>query len=283
MEEYDEARKMATAVLEYAESVGDKALISESLESLAGQLTRLGRLPEALRYRERIEQINRSQGAHGALKFDLPNRADLLIRLGRGTEAVSVLDEVRAAMASGNPAYADRGRRIALYAALLASTAGRFADAEAAAREAIGPPSDKPDGTAIYALVLREHALAHVGRSREQPVQIAARLTGVSAAAIRRDLAYWVADTLLLRKDPTLALSVVTAELASPVLKDNVELRWRLNALADRAVRAGATPAQTVNYKAAADDDVRGLIAEWAGDATAYFARTDLAVLRQSR
>jgi tetratricopeptide (TPR) repeat protein len=274
---------MATEVLQYAESVNDTALISESLQNLAGQLTKLGRLPEALRYRERIEQINRSQGAHGALKFDLPNRADLLIRLGRGKEALTPLDEVRAAIARGDPAYADRGRRLALSTALLASTTGRFADVEAAAREAIGPQSEKPDSIALFALVLREHALAQLGRSHELPAQIAARLTGTSSAATRRDLAYWVADTLLLRKDPTLALSVLSAELASPVLKDNLELRWRLNALADRAVRAGAKPAQAVNYKALADDDVRRLIADWAGDATAYFARTDLAVLRQSR
>jgi hypothetical protein len=48
-------------------------------------------------------------------------------------------------------------------------------------------------------------------------------------------------------------------------------------------VRAGATPAQGTNFKAVADDDVRRLIAEWAGDATAYFARPDLAALRESR
>jgi tetratricopeptide (TPR) repeat protein len=283
LEEYEEARQLAFDALRYAESVGNQVLIGDLLENLAGQLTKLGRLPEALKYRERLEGIHREQAAHGLLKFDLPNRAELLIRLGRDRDARVVLDEVKTLMASGNPAYADRARRVALFTALLASTGGRYAEVEAAAQEAIGPPSDRPDGTALFALVLREHARAELGRSREAVATISSRLSLTTSPVTRRELVFWVARTLIARREGAQATALISAELETPALKDNVELRWRLNALAERAVRAGATPAQAAAYRASADEDARRLTADWAGDATAYFARPDLAALRQSR
>lgn len=283
LEEYEEARRLATDVLRYAESVDDRVMIGDSLENLAGQSTKLGQLLVALRFRERIETIHRAQGSHSALKFDLPNRAELLIRLGRERDAVLVLDEIRTAMASGNPAYADRARRIAVLTALLSSTGRRFSDVESQATLAIGPPSDTPDGTALFALVLREHARAQLGRSRATLETIVGWLALTQSLANRRELSYWVAQTILARRDPNLALSIASAEFEKPVLKANIELRWRLSAIADRAIRAGATPGTSANYKAVSDDDVRRVIAELAGDATAYFARPDLAALRESR
>jgi tetratricopeptide (TPR) repeat protein len=283
LEEYDEARRLTTEVLEYAEAVNNNALVAETLENLAGQLTKLGNLPEAERRRRRIEQISRAQGDHQRLKYDLTNRAELLIGLGRGTEAMALLDEIRKAIAAGHPAYADRPRRVAALVALLASTQGRFADVESLANEAIKDPLDKPDSASLLALVLREHARARLGRSREPASQISARLKQTTSPSFRRELAYWVSRTLLSRKDAGAALSVITAELEGAPLSTNVELRWRLRAIAGRAVAAGAAEPRSATFDPGADEDVRRLTAEWAGDAGSYFARPDLAELRKVR
>jgi tetratricopeptide (TPR) repeat protein/predicted Ser/Thr protein kinase len=283
LEEYDEARRLTTEVLEYAEAVNNNALVAETLENLAGQLTKLGNLPEAERRRRRIEQISRAQGDHQRLKYDLTNRAELLIGLGRGIEAMALLDEIRKAIATGHPAYADRPRRVAALGALLASTERRYADVESLANEAIKDPTDKPDSASLLALVLREHARAQLGRSREALSAISARLTQTTSPSFRRELAYWVSRTLLARKDAAAALSVVTTELAAPPLATNVELRWRLRALADLAVAAGATASPGMSFASSVDEDVRHVTAEWAAGASLYFARPDLADLRKTR
>ena len=48
----------------------------------------MGLLPDALATRERLEAIHRRPaGSCRAFAYDLPNRAELLIRLGRADEA----------------------------------------------------------------------------------------------------------------------------------------------------------------------------------------------------
>ncbi len=81
--------------------------------NLASVTTILGHYPEALRLRERAEAIHRRQGDQASLPYDLANRADLLIRLGRGGEAAAALDEIDKGIAAGLPAYQSRARRIA--------------------------------------------------------------------------------------------------------------------------------------------------------------------------
>jgi len=133
LERYEEGSTLAGEVLKAAEAVGNDGLVATTLETLAGQLTDLGRLPEALADRSRIEQMHRTQKDLARLPYDLTNRAELLIRLGHEPEARRALDEVDQGIKGGVESYKGRRLRVAFLRALLASVDRRFPDVIAAA------------------------------------------------------------------------------------------------------------------------------------------------------
>lgn len=63
------------------------------------------------------------------LAYDLTNRAELLIRLGRGAEADPLLAELEAGAGNGIEAFNERERRARALKALRAVIDARFTDA----------------------------------------------------------------------------------------------------------------------------------------------------------
>jgi tetratricopeptide (TPR) repeat protein len=274
LENYDEARRLASEVLALAESIDDQVLIGVSLDNLAGQAERLGQLPEALALRERLESSHRASSDHLSLAFDLVNRADLLIRLGRGAEGEAALAEVDRGIAEGRQAYAGRIRRVSLMRALRASIEERFADVEAHARLAAGAASSKPTDLTVFASLLAEHARARLGTSRAAVGVIAGWPGQASTPAARREMTYWAARTLLLRRNAELARKLSEEAWSEAPARNNLELRWRLAALAAQA-GTGAT------MRASARGDLLTLLGQWPGPGVTYVARPDLAALRK--
>ena len=119
----------AQRALEIAQKIQDDTQVALALENLAGQSSTLGFLPDALRYRERAEEIHRRQGNAYVLAFDLTNRAELLIRLGHGEKAETLLREVDAGIAKGIDAYVGRARRQKVLRTLRATIDGRYMEA----------------------------------------------------------------------------------------------------------------------------------------------------------
>jgi tetratricopeptide (TPR) repeat protein/predicted Ser/Thr protein kinase len=296
LEHYDDASRQATAVLHVAESMGDDTLVATSLENLAGQLTSLGRLPEALADRERMERIHRTQKDLVSLPYDLTNRAELLIRLGRGPEAEAALDEVDRAIASGLESYRAYRATVALLRALRASVDRRFKDVVAlvpsAATASTGPatstgatgsgrPTSSEEDTALFARVLAEHARAELGQSRVPVAALSHWPEETSSPVLRRELAYWVADTLVARGDEGQAAIVAAPALSAVGGQDNLEWRWRLEAAVSRG-RHDAVAADGATMASHASADLQRLSDLWRGAATAYLARPDLVELRRS-
>jgi tetratricopeptide (TPR) repeat protein len=279
LERYDEARGLASEVLQYADEIHDDSLMSESLYNLAGQLTQLGRLPEALEHRRRLEELHRRQQDHLSLSYDLPNSAELLITLGRGDEAETPLEEVEMGAARGIPAYTGILRRVTALRILRAVTEGRFEAVEPLAAEVVADGAEARDSYARLAIVLREYARARLGRSRVTPDVIEGWLEMPTSRAEKRALSYWVARTLVARHAPTLAEATVSGVLEDPIAADNLELSWRLKAVARQA---GATP-RDGGPSGTTGDDADRLAAAWGDHAGAYFARKDLTELRSSR
>lgn len=280
LEHYDVAHQLASEVLSLATSIEDTVLIGVSLENLAGQAERLGQLPEAQALRERLEKIHRDNNDHAMLAFDFVNRAELLIRLGRGEDAERLLIEVDQAIAAGRAAYSGRSRRVALMRALRASIDGRFGEVEAFARQAADPGAGPAGDTALFARVLAEHAKAQRGTSRAAVESIAGWPAEASNPALGRELAYWVARTLLLRR-PALALTVSESARTAVPAQGNLELRWRLAALSAQASSTAPNPGGGATMRTAARDDLRTLLAQWSGQGVTYIARPDLAALRK--
>ncbi|HYN07957.1 MAG TPA: protein kinase [Vicinamibacterales bacterium] len=287
LENYAEASRLATDVLQLAESMRDDALVAQTLENLAGQLTNQGRLPEALGIRERIEKIHRTQNDHLSLAYDLPNRADLLIRLGRGREAEPLLQEVEQKIAAGVEAYMRRKRRVALLRALVAATECRFNAVGAFAKAAILDGPAKPgapvpeDSTTLYARVLGDRAESALGGRRTSSA-VRAQWIRDASPALQRELSYWVAQTLLARGERATAHATAVAAWSAAGAQGNHELRWRLAALAAQAANGPATSPDGVTMRTHANTDMQALTAAWPGQATTYFARPDLTALRQA-
>jgi tetratricopeptide (TPR) repeat protein len=279
LDNYAEASRLATEALHLGESIADDGLVATSLESLVGQLTNLGRLPEALAHRERIEQIYR-QKTPALLAYDLPNHADLLIQLGRGKDAESQLAEVDRRIAEGAEAFKGRERRVAVLRALLASTELRFADVERLAAAAVGPAGAKSDSTGLLARVLAEHARSQLGRSRAAPADIASWPSEATSPASRRELSYWAASTLLARHEDTTAYSVASEALRALEGRENPELGWRLAAIATLAKQTGPAAQSGASMRDHASASIQSLVLVWGAQADIYFARPDLKALR---
>jgi hypothetical protein len=282
LERYEEGSALAAEVLKAAEVAGNNGLVATSLETLAGQLADLGRLPEALADRARIEQLHRTQKDVATLPYDLTNRAELLIRLGRGAEARQALDEVDQGIKAGVESYKGRRLRVAFLRALLATVERRFQDVIVATPVPATWTASSPDaGTLLYARVLAEHARAAIGEGKESTAAIAGWLDQASSPEARRQLLFWVADTLLARGDKERAYVLTMAALAEAGGQQNVELRWRLEAVAGLAGRTlTANGSASISSKARAD--LQRLSDLWLSDAPAYLARPDLTELRRT-
>ena len=145
-------------------------------------------LPDALRYRERAEEIHRRQGNAYTLAFDLTNRAELLIRLGHGEKAEALLREVDAGIDKGIDAYVGRTRRVKVLRTLRATVDGRWADTVTAGLS-VGPgPAKRPMGRRSWrrrSSIMRAHVCA-AAASRVQPHPPASLPLPTS-----REIRYW--------------------------------------------------------------------------------------------
>ncbi len=242
--QYADARAIAGEVLRVAEEVKDEAQMVQALENLAGQSAATGALPEALDYRVRRETINRAHNNRPQLAFDLTNRAELLIRLGRHDEAERALAEVDAGIAAGIDVYKTRVRRVALLRALSAALTHRFDAASRAAASVIRTSGASPDGTTRWAAGLLAYADARSAGRRPA--------AGPAATAASREGLYW---ELAAQSHAGDALAVSAAAIAALAQAPNVvsyEYEWRVAALgAAAARRAGAADrAQTLSARA---------------------------------
>jgi tetratricopeptide (TPR) repeat protein len=281
LEDYAASAKLSAEIVTIAQSLDDNALVAASLESVAGRLTNQGQLPEALANRERLEAINREQKNDINLPFDLTNRAELLIRLGRGADAEVALAEVARKAAEGIDSFKDRRRRVAALRAMRASIERRWRDVEPFAKVAMDLEDGKaPDASWRWGAVLLEHSRANQGTSRLPAAALTKWMDESSSKALRREVAFWVAQTFVARREFDEARRLADSLLAEPGIQGNGELQWRLRALAAFAA-PGQPGADHASMRAAALQEIQALKAAWSAHADGYFARPDLAPLRQ--
>lgn len=273
--DYALAAAMAEEVLTFARSLGDDALEGTALENLAGVRAAQGRLPEALAARERIEDIHRTQGDQFSMPYDLVNRAELLVRLGRGADAEFLLAQVDAGIGSGQESYVPRTRRVALVRALRAATEGRDAEILVYATAAVGAGDVTRDSTALLGAALAAYARASLGR-RQAPADALLARQGIGSPALR-EVRYWLARGRAALASRDEAVALVDAALETTPVQQNAELRWRLAATALMTGRGDA--ARAARWREVAARDLAGLRRAWTTHADRYLRRADLAPL----
>ena len=166
LDRIDEARAMLSNVVRVAEQIGDRRQMALALTGLYGLAVSDGDLPEALEFRVKAEAIHREQQDVAQLPFDLTNRAETLILLGRMPDAAAALDEIDAAIAQGKETYVERRRRVA-YLRALAGAVTRQYDA---AGTWLGTLAPGTDGTAADAALLAAYVDAHRPPARRAPL-----------------------------------------------------------------------------------------------------------------
>ena len=271
----DEAYRLSSEVLKAAETVKDEGQVALAATNLASVSTALGNYPEALRLRLRAEEIHKRQGDNGTLPYDLANRADLLIRLGRAPEADKVLKELEAGIAAGIDSYLTRESRALLLRALAAVTTNRCDDARPflSRLKAQGPATESPVllGDALGAfcegLSGRHSAVVPPPKSADP--------------TLARERLYWLAAAALHRAAWAQAHSDAGAALTLLGNRSNDELRWRLAAVAAVAARQTGNESIVAGLSATAHDALARLETKWQGDFVPYARRPDLMDLRK--
>jgi hypothetical protein len=278
LSQFPEARLTAQRALERAEQIQDDRQIASALESLAGQSATMGLLPEALHSRERTEDIHRRLGNAFALPFDLTNRAELLIRLGRGEEAEHLLNEVEAGIAKGIDAYVGRARRVKVLRTLRAAVETRYADVIRLGSD-VGPGSGTtPDATSLLASALVDHARARMGHAlRGEPIAVPSSV----ALSTAREIRYWRVAARLVSGDGARALDEASELLQDLPRAPTDELEWRLAALGGVAARRSARPDNARDLAERARQAWQRLETAWKTEISIYGARPDIVQLRR--
>ena len=273
------AHAMSLEALKVAEELRNDVQVGLALGNLAHQATSVGSLPEALGLRERAEAIHRRQGDLVQLPFDLTNRAELLIRLGRESDAHAALSEVEDGIAKGNQVYVGRQRRVTFLRLLAAAIGGRF-DAAVSLGSRVAPEPKGTDAASVLTSALVGFAEAKLGRPAR-----AERLTeGGSPApqAFARERQYWSALAFVVRGRASDALAAASKGLDQVASGSNDEIEWRLAAIASVAagVLERGEEQRTLRTRAAAS--LNRLRASWGAHVRAYEDRPDLKELRRN-
>jgi serine/threonine-protein kinase len=267
------AKQISADVLKMAETLKDDGQIALAANELASVTTALGDFPAALRLRERVETIHRRFGDQASLPYDLTNRADVLIRLGRGADAERALAEVDAGMAAGLDSYKERGQRAAFLRGMAAATelrctdAGRILDQLVREGTAGGTAGEWAPAIAAYCNARR----GRVGNAVGPAAAADANATG--------EPAYWTAAAFLTRRDPARALRTARHALSSLGPVSNDELKWRLAAVAAIAAR-DRRDAAAGSFLQSARTSLDALRSHWGSAAQAYERRPDLVDLK---
>ena len=270
------ARELANEVVKESEASGDESRLALALNNLALQATILGSLPEALSLRERAETIHRRLGDTLLLPYDLTNRAELLIRLGRFDEASKALDEVDAGVAKKFDSYMSRVPRVAYLRALSATLNNQIAHASSLLA-AIPKPSASTTTSALTSALDRYVQAKQGRRPDESPGTLEA-----TESATAREREYWTAATALARKDMQNAIETVSAAIEHARKIGNDELTWRTAAVGVAAARTLGDAERERALRTIAVDAHTRLRTTWGPDISRYDQRPDLLELRKA-
>jgi tetratricopeptide (TPR) repeat protein len=275
LDDFPKAHELASRAVKEAEASGDDYQLAIAFANLSSQEGALGSFPEALVLRERAQAIHRRQNDAAQLVFDLTNRAELFMKLGRFEDADAALAEIDDGVRKGIEVYVQRQRRVAYLRALAATMENRFS--EATSRLAAIPSGPPSNSTTILAAALSQYVASRQGRSpisSEPPPSI--------DPATARERQYWIAAAMLARGDEMKARATAEAALAGATKIGSDELAWRLAAVGSAAARGEGNRTQQHALRATAVAALGRLRSAWGDQVRLYLRRPDLIELRKA-
>ena len=276
LDRLDLARQVSGQILEVAELVKDEGQIAIAASNLASVMESLGQYPAALALRERAEQIHRRAEDRLVLPYDITNRAEVLIRLGRFREAETALSEVDAGIAAHVDTYVGRQPRVRFLRGLADAVNLRCDKVRDRFRD-VNPASQTGSARALAPAIVSYCAARIDGPGSP----VAAAVGATDRPAIAREVHYWAATAAFERKTYRDALAEARQGLDQLEGIPNDELRWRLAAV-------GALAADAARYNEGATDLERigrtaweRMKSEWGVALAGYKVRPDVHELRQ--
>lgn len=275
---HESARQLAAEVMTDAEEIGDWSQEGRALDVLAAHALATGALPEAEVFRRRAEVIHRKQNDAATLPYDLTNRAELLIRLGRFGEAVQLLAEVQRGIEQKVDSYLGRARRTKSLLALAAAAQHRFRDVQRLATEVLGDSPGAGDSAGRLCSGLLAYADASTSRrinSNHDPIP---ETEATSPAG--REARYWDLAARLAAREVT---AVKTQALETLRWKDaglSPEYEWRIAAVAAAAAKGTGDTATATEMRTRALAGLSRIRDRWKEGAVAYERRPDIRALK---
>jgi hypothetical protein len=211
------------------------------------------------------------------LPYDLTNRADLLIRLGRFEEAATALAEVDEGVSKRLEAYVSRQSRVAFLRALSATLSNQLP--QAAALIKVVPKSQPSSPTATLTLVIDRYVRAKQARASSVSPDGAMAATD---PATDRERQYWTAAAALAEGNARGALAAALAGTERATKIGNDELTWRIAAIGSAAARKAGDVEQQRALRGLAVAARARLRAAWGANVRRYEQRPDLIELRKA-
>jgi tetratricopeptide (TPR) repeat protein len=270
---YERARAMAERVLKIATEIGNEAQQGEALDNLAGQAAAMGILPDAASFWTRSEAIRRSQGDTAILPWDLTNRAEMLIRMGRPADAEPLLREVEAGAAKKIESFVERLRRARVLRALDASIAQRHHATATIARGLIEESAGETDTSGQLARRLLDYAEAEL-RLRKRAGE--RRWMDEEQARETPELVYWELAARLAAGDGAGTLQHAKTVLDWKVIAASAELEWRIAAVGASAAKTLGKEPEASALAQRAHRRLRQLQETWADSFAEYTNRPDI-------
>ena len=276
---FEEARKTAQDVLEIAREIKNEAQEAVALDSLAGQAAAMGILPQAEGYWSESGSIRRRQNDLRILPYDLTNRAEMLIRLGRDAEAEPLLREVEEGIARKLDGFVARERRAVSLRILQATIRGRFQHAiRATATFAKSARPLDEDAAGRLAQRLRVYGEAQLGGRAPSPARPWMDQK-MGDSVLGREQRYWELFAALTTHDPGETLREANRTLEWRHVQVSPEVEWRIAAIAAAAAHAAGDAPQATALAARARAALQRAQSSWHQPQNGYLQRRDLVLL----
>ncbi len=277
LDDIPQAHQISTEALRVAEAIHNDIQIADALTNLATQATTVGSLPEALGYRVRAEGIHRRQNDVVSLPYDLSNRAELLIQLGRVTEADAPLLEVEDGIKKGLEAYVDRKPRLTLLRTLAAVVSQQPSEAVRIGQSIPSDPTGSDSASVLLPVILDYARLkAHQRLPADTP-----SIPSATSPWLRREYQFWLACRYQAQGDAQAALAAASAGLQMLSRVGNDELQWRLAAIGLIAARGLHDAEHESIMQARATEALARIRGHWGEYVRDYESRADLSELRR--
>jgi tetratricopeptide (TPR) repeat protein/tRNA A-37 threonylcarbamoyl transferase component Bud32 len=268
--DFARAEDLLGEVLAFATESGNDELVAQARSSLATVAANQGRLLEAVEHRMVAVDLRRGLRDAEILPYDLTNLTEVLIRLGRSTDAERVLVELDEGIASGSGAFPTRARRVKLLRALLAMANGKH-DAARDFAGAVDGATPAGDETGQLAAAVRAAAAAMLGSRSPLPWK-----DEPDAAVVGwREVRLWRAVAALETRQYIRADQEARALTRVASATGGAEFRWRALAVGGAAAAHRESP-DAPQLARSALEQFETVRAELGASAAAYAARNDV-------